>query len=309
MPKIYTTDLKLSVINFYNSDLFTIENCTNIFNISKSSLYNWVNLNFQYTPNVRKPYCSKINNTVQKYIIEYVTKKIVFTIKKLRKCIKNVFNILVSKSSIYRILKKFNITNKRISQKIIPKNTNINGKVNELLKNVNLCGINNIVSIDECSFDTHMCPKYGWSKRGSLIKKTINIPKKVRKTLTLAVTNKKIIGYSLINGSSNTIIFNDFLNKNILPNIKNHTLLMDNVAFHHSKIVINSINSTSNKILYNVPYNPNTNPIEFVFSILKNFVRKMEPSTEINLDKCIVKSFKLITKKKLNNIFDHSLNS
>ena len=43
MPKLYQNDFKKSVINYYNSELFTITNYTNIFNSSLSSLYNWIN--------------------------------------------------------------------------------------------------------------------------------------------------------------------------------------------------------------------------------------------------------------------------
>ena len=42
MPKIYSVDFKSSVLNFYFSDLFTIDNTIYIFGISKSTLYNWV---------------------------------------------------------------------------------------------------------------------------------------------------------------------------------------------------------------------------------------------------------------------------
>lgn len=255
MPKIYPLCLKMSVINFYNSELFTVTNTLNIFNISKSTLYNWINLDKQNLlpsfSNIRVSYKSRITNEIEKYIIIYVTKRCSFNIKNLKKCINRIFNISISKSHIYYILKKNNITNKKIGFKIIPKNVNIKEKVNDLLKKVKIHTIDKIISIDESSFDTHMRPKYGWSKKGTLIKKIINIPKRKRKTLTLAVSNKKIIGYSLVNGSSNKYIFQKFLIEKILPNIKNSVILMDNASFHHSKSVVDCINLTSNKILYN----------------------------------------------------------
>ena len=57
--------------------------------------------------------------------------------KNLRKSITKIFNISVSKSSVYRILKENNITNKKINQKIIPKNTNLKNKTKIFLKNIN----------------------------------------------------------------------------------------------------------------------------------------------------------------------------
>jgi transposase len=228
--------------------------------------------------------------------------------KNLRKCIFRIFSVHVSKSSVYRILKNNNITNKKISHKINPKNVDNITKVKTLLENISCYKSDKIISIDESSFDTHMRPLFGWSKKGTSIKKSIFTPQRHRKTLTLGVSGKKIIGYSLVNGSSNNLIFENFLKEQILPKVKNSVILMDNVSFHHSKNVVNCINSTSNKILYNVPYNPETNPIEFVFSIIKNFVRKTEPSSIINLEKSIIKSFDLVTPKKLKHIFNHSIN-
>jgi len=195
MPKIISNDLKLAVINFYNSEFFNINNLFFIFNISKSSLYNWLNNGIKQLINIRSKYNSYITNDIKNYIIIYVTKKSSFEMKNLRKSITKIFNVFVSKSSVYRILKENNITNKKINQKIIPKNTNLKNKTKIFLKNINQNPIDKIISIDESSFDTHMSSRYGWSKKGTSIKKRISIPKRKRKTLTLAVSNKKIIGY------------------------------------------------------------------------------------------------------------------
>lgn len=312
MPKIYSVDFKSSVLNFYFSDLFTIDNTIYIFGISKSTLYNWVN-SFQKSntitkSNIRTKYNSKITDEIQNFIVTCVTKKSIFSIKNLKRRILKIFSIAVNKSSIYRVLKINNITHKKINNKFVPIKQNTSQEINKLLTNLNSYEPNKIISIDESSFDTNLRPVYGWSKKGSPLKKIIKSPRRKRKTLTLAVSNNKIIGHSLVNGSSNNIIFKNFLQTQVLPKIRNSVILMDNVRFHHSKNVVDLVNSTSNSIIYNVPYNPDTNPIEFVFSIIKNFVRKSMTNSNNSLDKSILDSFKLVTSYKLKNIFSHSLN-
>ena len=312
MPKLYSVDFKLSVINFYNSDLFTIQNTLAIFNISKATLYNWINihnngLSFNNS-NFRKPYKSNITFQIHQYIIVYVTKRIHFSTKNLRKCIKRIFNVCVCKSSIYYVLKINNITNKQISSKILPSKQNNKSLISDLLKTVSVHDSENIVSIDESSFNLHMKPSYGWSKKGISISKSIKNPNRKTKTLTLAITKNKIIGYNLVNCSSNSLNFESFLKHDVFPHITNSLLLMDNARIHHSKNIVDLVNSTSNKILYNVPYNPETNPIEFVFSIIKSFVKNKEPSSELDLNKYILKSFSSVTPTKLKSIFRHSLN-
>jgi len=83
---------------------------------------------------------------------------------------------------------------------------------------------------------------------------------------------------------------------------------MDNVNFHHSKSVVDLVNNSHNNILYNLPYNPQTNPVEFVFKIIKNFVKTNMFSVKSNIKSLILKSFDFITSQKLTNIFNHSLN-
>ena len=279
------------------------------FNISKSTLYNWINLydkQLLYVSNNRSTYKSKISPPIHKYIITYVTKKVSF--KNLRRYIRNIFNVFVSKSSIYRILAINNITNKKISNKIIPKKFNNSKIINKFKTHIKTINSDNIVSIDESSFDEHLIPFSGWSKKGHTIKKIFNTSNKKRITLTLAVTKNKIIDYDMTNGSSNSHKFKTFLADKVLPKINNSFLLMDNVKFHHSQIVKDLVANTTNKIIYNIPYNPETNPIEFVFSSIKKFVRDKKFISNDTLSNLIKRSLKLVTPNKLKNIFKHSLN-
>ena len=311
MPKVYPYELKKSVVNFYKSELWDIKEALKIFNVSKSSIYGWIDLNknnlLLETSNVRGDYERKIYNEIEMYIITYVTKKVNFVHKNLKRCIKKIFNTNISGSSVYRILKKHNVTNKKIHKKFVPINKNIKKEVNELITKVSKIGVDNIISIDESSFDTHMCPNNGWSKKGNPIKKILR-PIRKRKTLTLAVDKNNVIGYNLINGSSNAVNFKKFLVDDVLPKLNNKTLLMDNARIHHSAIVKNSIIESGNSILYNIAYNPDTNPIENCFHVSKNYIRKIEPTTEKELISAIEKSLKLLTSDMLTNIFKNSFN-
>ena len=82
---------------------------------------------------------------------------------------------------------------------------------------------------------------------------------------------------------------------------------MDNVKFHHSKIVKDLISKTTNKEIYNVAYNPDTNPIEFCFSLIKNIVSKKNITNDKQLENEIIKSLKTLTVSKLEAFFKHSL--
>ena len=154
-------------------------------------------------------------------------------------------------------------------------------------------------------FDTNIIHNYAWCKKGSSIVKTIGATYK-RLTVICAISNKKILYYKIINGSANSKLFLNFL-KNI-PNIINKTLFMDNASIHHSKIVKKYTSDNNINNLFNVPYSPEYNPIELMFSKHKKIVKDMFPNNSIDLlQKNIIKAFQFITSNNLFKFFIHSL--
>lgn len=306
MPKLYSFDFKQSVINSYINMNFSVVFTLQIFSISKSTLFNWIKLYrsdlLLPVQNVRSTYSSKLTQ-INSFLKSYVLKRKIFNVKTLKLIVYTNFKIHISTSSIYSILHKLNVTYKKFSKHIVKQN--IKSTVNKFLKHVKSIDPTKIISIDESSFDIFISPSYGWSVKGKKVFKHFKYSQRKRITLTLAVTNNKIIAYNIIDGSSNLSNFSLFLSS-FLPTITNYTLLMDNVNFHHSKSVINLVHTSSNSILYNVPYNPQTNPIECVFKIIKDFVKSKMVSVKTNIKKLICKSFKLVTPQKLKNIFNYS---
>ena len=106
MPKMYTNEFKQSVIDFYNSDSFSIENAMKTFKISKGTIYNWVN-HFSYNEfsNKRTHYNTKFNKDVREYIVTYVSKRKFYSMENLKICVFRKFKIKICTSSIYNILK------------------------------------------------------------------------------------------------------------------------------------------------------------------------------------------------------------
>ena len=68
------------------------------------------------------------------------------------------------------------------------------------------------------------------------------------------------------------------------------------------------MNTSLNKLLYNVAYTPEFNPIEHLFSKIKNLMRKRVFSNKNKLIKDIHLVFKNITSVELKNYYKYSLN-
>tara|TARA_B110001454_G_scaffold97999_1_gene92749 strand:+ start:2418 stop:3377 length:960 start_codon:yes stop_codon:yes gene_type:complete len=285
----------------------TISDILKIFKISNGSLYNWVN---QYNQKMLTNKCkykkmSKYTPAIKCFIRAYVIKHIDFDYKKLIINIKNKYKLTISITSLYDIIKQMNITRKQFKQRIVTNKKKQTMEIRKFKKQINAISNDDIISIDETSVDTHISSGYGWSLKGTNIIKT-NKKSRIRYTVISAISNKQIIYNKIIKGSSNAIHFKEFL-MTVLSNFQtNKYLLMDNARIHHSKIVLDYIQTTDHKIIYNVPYCPEYNPIEMMFSKFKSLMRKKDNSLPLKLFKNISKSANEITEHDLLNFYKHS---
>ena len=332
----YPLVFKQSIIRlYYKNKRKNISDILTIFKISKSSLYNWIQLFKIHKLSHKKKYKkkSKITPEIKCYIRAYVLRKKVFMYKKILSIIKKKYKIIISKTTLYNILNKLNITRKRYNTKFIYKNIQAHREdIKKFKQKIKKIKLNQIISIDETSIDTNihniygpwvilrMCvahsrykSKYknevGWNMKGKQLYTKQYVKQRKRYTVIMALNNKKIIHYKLIIGSANAIDFQNFiLETNKKYNLKNHYLLMDNARIHHAKINKSIIQKLQSYILFNVPYCPEYNPIEMVFSKLKLFIRqKCNNYSLLSLTKNIKNSVNQINKKTLDNYFKKSL--
>ena len=80
-------------------------------------------------------------------------------------------------------------------------------------------------------------------------------------------------------GSVNTERFLIFLDELIPKLSKEHVLVMDNVRFHHGAAVKARLSEANIRVLYLPPYHPEMNPIEEVWSHIKNTLRRYRART------------------------------
>lgn len=305
----YSLDLKIRVINEYNKKIISATKIATLFNVSKSSVYNWIKL---YNDNELKNKIKYIkpnsiihNLDIKNTILDHVNINPNFLYLNLIKIIKQKTKIKINKSTLYNMIFNLNLTKKVAKFKKIYGNIErLNIKKEILKQQIKNIPNDKIISIDEVSFDTNIIHNYGWSYKNVPIIKTIGATYK-RLTMICAITNKKVLHYKIINNSANSIIFLDFL-KNI-PNTKGKYLFLDNACIHHSKIVKQFIKDKKINFIFNVPYSPEYNPIEIMFSKLKKIVRDSTNNNILcSLTQNVINALKNITKQNLSNFFDHS---
>lgn len=306
MVNNYPLIFRTRVVEYYLFGPQTpIKEILNIFKISNGSLYNWV---YQYKTNMlieKKQYTKpqKMFPIIKEFIKKYITEHPFLHIRKLISEINKVHHIMVCKSTIYNTLNNMQITYKKTNKRFIYKDKNkYNDELRihkEKLKTINL---SKIISIDETHFDSYESPNYGWNKKGYKLRNNTHIKKLYRYTIICAISNKKILNMKIVKNSADKYIFNEFITDTINKNnLKGYHLLMDNAAIHHSRIVKETITKSNNYPLYNVAYTPELNPIELLFSKVKQQVRSyMDNHILDNLLNNIKTSFKNTT----NGFFD-----
>jgi transposase len=238
--------------------------------VSISSIYSWIKLKELNPARIRK---NKLEIYMKYHIRDYVLRRVNFNYKLLLKWIDTKFKIQISKSTLYAIIKKFNLTRKKIYNRPLYKTKKEQNKAKTRLKNLmKFVNKQNIISIDETSIDTHIRTTRGWSLKGKRISKHIT-EQRIRYTMICAISNKEIIKYKMIKGSANGEDFLTFIKE--LNITEYNRIFLDNARIHHYTKLKEYIKENSKyNFIYNVPYSPQYNPIEYMFSELKAKLRK-----------------------------------
>ena len=97
---------------------------------------------------------------------------------------------------------------------------------------------------------------------------------RIKKSVICAINTSKIVKYETYNQAINSKTYLKFITDLINENkITDKYILMDNVSFHKTKTIKETIEKSNNKLLFIPPYSPEFNPIEELFSCLKTYIR------------------------------------
>jgi transposase len=137
-----------------------------------------------------------------------------------------------------------------------------------------------IVFIDESGFNESLIRDYAWSKKGKPVIADKRGKKPKRLNLIAGLFNKKIIAPILFNGYTDSILFNEWLEKHLLPLLpKGSLLVLDNARFHKSVKTKELVEKSGYHLLFLPPYSPDLNPIEIFWAVLKAKVRNLSSYT------------------------------
>ncbi len=314
MNKHHTTDFKLSAVKLYLK-LKSIREVSELLDCKRSTLQRWIVRFFEFSNVDRIKYKEResiITKTILEYIKKLIKKNPAITLSKIKKKIIKKFDVDITVSYLFYIIKyTLKLTRKQLKFKYYPEKkiaTLKEDKIN-FYKEVIKQGKRNLISIDESGFYLNMTKHHGRCKKGKKCYKTVHKYPFVKFNFICAIKYGKIVGYKLYEkekGGINNIKFNKFYDDFIKNKYEDNLLILDNARFHKSKDVIDNITKSKNKIIYSLPYNPNLNPIENLFSQIKSHVKNKSPDNFEELKKTIDNIIKYkITNDHLKNYFNY----
>lgn len=292
---MYCDLVKNKAIVHYKFFLRSLRRVAAIYKIGKSTLARWLSKEKIIVSRTKK-------ESVVKKIATFIESKLLenpfLTTFEMSKLVQKELNQKTSQTSCWRALRYTNFSRKRTRNQIIKSNKPL--IVNEF--KTNYLASKNLVSIDE-TFFYYDVPRYGYSKKGTQLRKqSSENPKKHKITLYMAISENKVIGYKISRTHGTATDFLEFLKS---LNLKESTLLMDNVAFHKTRAVKEYIASIKSNILFTPPYSPEFNPIELAFSKIKTIYRKSCLDDNLSQLERVKVSINSISSYDTQNFFKH----
>ena len=109
-----------------------------------------------------------------------------------------------------------------------------------------------------------------------------------------------------VEGATDTEVFRAYVSQVLCPTLRPGDLvIMDNLSPHKSDPTLELIRERGAEVSFLPAYSPDLNPIEMMWSKLKNTLRSAEARTESALTQAIASALALVTRQDAINWFAH----
>ncbi len=125
--------------------------------------------------------------------------------------------------------------------------------------------------VDESGFEPRASRRFGYAYKGQRVYGTVSGHKRPRTSFLAArLGNGRLAATQLWEGTCTSEIFNQWCRQLLCPLLDNTSVVvLDNAAFHKSKMTREIIETSGAKMLFLPAYSPDLNPIEHDFGAIK----------------------------------------
>ena len=146
----------------------------------------------------------------------------------------------------------------------------------------------------------------GWARGGQRLIEAVPGGKWHTSTLVQAIGLDGIRAAMVLDGPMNACCFAGFCQWLLTPALHPGDLVvMDNLSSHRAVSAITAIETVGARVVYLPPYSPDLNPIENIFSKVKQLFRKLRPRNYRQMVKAAKQVLNKITLDDIESVFLH----
>lgn len=299
-PRImYGIEFRKAALNLYFYYFNNMKKVAQALQIAVATLWRWIQNGIKPKRRQSIPYPTAILHFVE----ALVSRNNHLLQKDIGQAIERAFKVKASRRFVATALSLIGFTRKRLQKKGCSKKPNIE-KQKQVIQCLDISYSNHLpqlVSIDEIGFDQRMTPIYGYSYKGTKAIGLTHPTNRKRKNVIMAIDSSGKRQYQIFDHSIGSLQFVEFIKAMKWP--QGSILIMDNVAFHKHANVRDEIFKKGYLINYIPPYSPDCNPIENVFSVVKNTFRKLNLDHTIDTNDAILESIRRVNGSTFLNCF------
>jgi transposase len=164
-----------------------------------------------------------------------------------------------------------------------------------------------LVFLDETFGNTAMTRLYGYGPTSQRVFDTVPHGHWKTTTFVAALRLTGLLAPMVVDGALNGDIFAQYVRQELAPQLRpGDILVMDNLQTHKVKAAVEAVRAREASVLFLPPYSPDFNPIEQVFSKIKNELRRRELRTITSLEDAFGESLDWITREDSLHFFQNS---
>jgi transposase len=262
---MYNMGFRKATITLYHF-LGSMKKTSHTLSIGLATVWRWVRKGPTVTPRKHVP----IPEALKEFIKITILKENYLTQIELVQRARESLGLAVSRKCMATVLKILGLTRKRLRNRGKDPSSIPEDRIIAFKRQVFSAA--SLVSVDEVGFDQRTTPIYGYAPKGEKAIAVTHPTSRKRFNTIAAVdrfgTRKISIHEKPVDGSS----FANFIASLDWPS--GTTIIMDNARIHRTHEVTQAILNKGYKVAFTPPYSPDCNPIENVFSWVKNSFRK-----------------------------------
>lgn len=163
-----------------------------------------------------------------------------------------------------------------------------------------------LIFLDESGAKTNLTRLYGRAAKGQRVHASTPQGRWQTTTMICSIRLDGSTACLALEGTTDTETFRAYVQAVLLPTLRpGDTVVMDNLSPHKSDSTLSLISQAGAQVLFLPAYSPDLNPIEMMWSKVKNWLRTAEARTPAELILAIGQALARVTSRDAVSWFGH----